>query len=102
MHKNVETIKAIREKCQSVLLEWEILEKATDLVIVTNPETKVGVSAKIEREGDVVYSIVYKITDQTAIMRPKKATVIFYSDGDFHCEYSAFKSEEEILESLNK
>lgn len=102
MHSNEKTVQAIRSKCQEALLNWEVLDRAEDFVVVHNSVSKVSVSSKIEREGDIIYSVVYKITDQVAIMRPKKATVSFYSDGDFNCEYSAFKSEEDILESLIK
>ena len=104
MHNNEKTIMAIKAKCQEVLLEWEIIDRSEDPVSVTvlNSESKVSVTSKLDAENGVVYSMIYKITDQTALMRPKRATVVFYNDGDFHCEYSAFKSEEDILESLNK
>lgn len=104
MHNNEETLQAIRTKCQEVLLKWDILhtEEETKTVVVSNPNSKVSVKAEVSEEDGIVYSVIYRITDQTSIIRPKKANVIFYSDGDLHCEYTAFESEEDILKSLNK
>lgn len=102
MINNEATVQAIRTECQNALLTWEVLDRAEDFVVVHNPGTKVSVSSKIEREGEIIYSVEYKITDQTSIIRPKKAKAVFYTDGDLYCEYSAFKSEEDILASLKK
>ena len=72
------------------------------LVVAFNPVTRVAVSSELNIEDGVIYSTIYKVIDQTSIIRPKKATLVFYSDGDLHCEYSGFKSEEDILLSLTK
>lgn len=104
MHTNEETLQAIRLKALELLLKWEIIEKSAEppIVVVFNPVTRVSVSSEMSIEDGRILSFIYKVTDQTSILRPKKATIVFYSDGDFHCEYSAFKSEEDILLSLTK
>jgi len=104
MYNNEDTLKAIRTKCQEVLLKWEIIDRTIEptSVVVHNPETKVSLKSELMEEDGHVYAIIYKITDQTSIIRPLRGTVIFYTDGDLHCEYSGFKSEEDILKSLNK
>ena len=104
MYINKETLLAIKEKCRAALLSWEIIDRETDPLRVTalNSETKVSVTSELMEEDGHVYAVIYKVVDQTSIIRPKRATIVFYTDGDLHCEYSAFKSEEDILLSLNK
>jgi hypothetical protein len=101
---NEEVVREIRQKCLEVLLSWEILENNEEesLVIVTNPNSKVTLSAQVDKDDDKIYGTIYKITDQTSIIRPLKARIVWRNDEDFHCEWSGFKNEEEILKSLNK
>lgn len=84
----------------------KIVNKAKDLLKaeneVTNLKTKVTVTREKMTEGSISYGIIYKVVDQTSVIRNKRATVVVYADGDFHCEYSGFKSEEDILASLEK
>lgn len=104
MYNNKETMLAIKEKCRNSLLTWEVIDRSNDPVSVTviNAVTKTSVTSEKMEEDGHLYAIIYKIVDQTSIVRPKKATVVFYTDGEIHCEYSAFTSEKDILLSLSK
>lgn len=101
---NDNTVRQIRQKCLEVLLQWEILEgnAESDLIIVTNPISKVTLSAQVDQEDGIIYGVTYKITDQTSIVRPLKAKIVWRNEEDFHCEWSGFKNEDDILESLIK
>lgn len=63
--------------------------------LITNKLTKVTIEFVNDQGAKI-----WKIVDQTSIIRPKKAKVIIYPDGEPFIEWSGFKSETEILEIL--
>ncbi|WP_336716302.1 hypothetical protein [Chryseobacterium mucoviscidosis] len=94
----------IKNKCQELLLKWEIIEtdEETGMVIVLNPETKVSIRTEISQENGIIYHIMYKIKDQTSLIQNKRANIIIRPDGDNYWEASGFKDLEDVLKSLNK